>query len=32
MTGIKVDVADRFGCTPLYYAALANRVENATVR
>ena len=27
-----MDVADRFGCTPLYYAALANRIHNVTVR
>lgn len=31
-TGLKVDVADRFGCSPLYYAALANRPLNAKVR
>lgn len=29
---MKVDVADRFGCTPLYYAALAYRVQNVAVR
>lgn len=30
-TGLKVDVVDRFGCSPLCYAALANRPLNAKV-
>lgn len=32
VTGLRVDVTDRFGCTALYYAALTNRVHNVTVR
>ncbi len=31
-TGVRVvDLTDRFGCTPLYYAALANRLPNVKV-